>query len=62
VTNSNVLKVVTELFTFSLYCLLHNAFFPLYMAAFMANKVVNLYVNSCERGTTNDIYANLYFG
>jgi len=42
VTNSNVLlKIVTELFTFSSYCLLYIAsFFILYVAAYMANKVV----------------------
>jgi len=36
--------------------------FPLYVAAYMANKVVSLDVNSCERGTTDDMYTNLYFG
>ena len=40
-TYSNVLlKIVTELFTFSSFCLLYIAFFILYVAAYMANKVV----------------------
>ena len=58
-TNSNVLKVVTELLLFSSLLLLYIAFLFLYVAAYMANKVGTSH-NRASRDCGSTVNTTIY--